>query len=138
MAGVSLEQMKNEIVLVCAQRGMEVETSSHAVTCGRREEGGRGILAQALVGNAYSQTPMTKVRFTLAETNGGVFVVADPWLEMTMGFGEIKRIPITNNAFRNDLQSGLDQAAEKAKKAATGSSALQDGTQQKSAAAPGS
>lgn len=115
MEGVTLDEMRNEIILGCTRNGMEVESGTNAVTCGKREEGGRGFAAQMLIGNAYSGTPYTKVKFTFAQTGNDVFVVAEPWLEIGMGFGETKRIPITNVAMRNDLQKGLDTAAANAR-----------------------
>lgn len=113
--GVSVDEMRNELVLGCTRAGKEVQTDAHSVTCAHREEGGRGMAAQLLLGNSFSSTPYTKVKFTFAAVPGGVFITADPWLEMGMGFGEVQRVPLTNNGIRNELQSGLDQAAANAR-----------------------
>ena len=115
MDGVTVDEMRNELVLACSRSGKEVVTDSNSVTCSYLEEGGRGFAAQLLMGNSFSGTPYTRVKFTFASVPGGVFVVADPWLEMGMGFGEKKIVPLRNNALRNELQAGLDAAAANAK-----------------------
>jgi hypothetical protein len=127
--GVTVDRVRNEIVLACARNGGETESGLNHVICGKREEGGYGFAAQLLLGNTYSGTPYTKVKFTFAQTGDGVFVVADPWLEMTMGFGEVKRVPITNVALRNDLQAGLERAAENARTAQEAGTPPQESTQ---------
>ncbi len=118
--GVTVDEVRNNITLACAQAGKEIVTDTHSVTCSQLDKGGRGNMAQFLLGNGYSGTPYERVKFTFAATPNGVFVVADPWLEMTMGFGEKKIIPINNNAMRNELQAGLDAAAASARQRAAG------------------
>lgn len=115
MTGATVDEVRNEIVLACTKSGKEVVTDSNSVTCSYREEGGRGFAAQVLMGNSLSSTPYTRVKFTFAQAPDGVFVVADPWLEMGMGFGEKKIVPLRSNALRNDLQAGLDAAAANAR-----------------------
>jgi outer membrane murein-binding lipoprotein Lpp len=112
---VTPDELRNEIVLRCTQDGGEVQADQYSVTCGKRDDGNRALLAQVLVGNDYSQTPWQKMRITFAPVGSGVFVTADAWMEMTMGFGEVKRIPNTNNALRNELQAALEHAAENAR-----------------------
>jgi hypothetical protein len=112
---VTPDEMRNEVALRCSQSGGEVQSDQYSVTCGRRDDSGHALLAQTLIGNGYSQTPWQRLRVTFAPTGNGVFVTAESWMEMSMGFGEVKRIPDTNNADRNQLQAALDAAAASAR-----------------------
>ena len=113
LPNITVDAFRNEAILRCAQHGGEMESGQNSVICSREETGGRGIAAQLLVGNAYSGTPHTKLRLTFAQQGTGLYVVADEWLEITMGFGEVKKIPLTSNALRNSLQTDLDTIAER-------------------------
>lgn len=128
-AGVTVDEVRNALTLSCSKMGKEVATDTHSVTCSQLDKGGRGNMAQFLMGNSFSGTPYERVKFTFAATQGGVFVVADPWLEMGMGFGEKKIIPINNNAMRNDLQAGLDSVADylRTREAGGGNAAIPPG-----------
>ncbi|HAT2203367.1 TPA: hypothetical protein I8271_003756 [Kluyvera intermedia] len=68
-------------------------------------------MSQALIGNAYSTTPVSKTRFTLAQINSDTKVWADMWVETQMAFGQMQQVPITNNNVRNQVQDALDQLA---------------------------
>jgi len=125
-----MEQVRNEFVLACARTGGEVQSDTYSVTCGKRNDSMRGMFAQALIGNAYSQTPWEKIRFTFAPTNNGIFVTVSGWMEMTMGFGEVKRIPYDNNNFRNQAQRGLDEVAARLASKATGTNVQPSAQQQ--------
>lgn len=117
LPNVTMDEVRNEIALGCNRMGSQVISDQFSVTCTKETEGNRAFLAQALLGNGYSQTPHENIRFTMSPTTGGVFVTVDGWMEMTMGFGEKKRVPYNNNNFRNAMQSGLDQLSERLSKA---------------------
>lgn len=110
---VSPDRVKNEIVVACMKTGAEVTSDQYSVTCAKRNDGTKGMMAQALLGNGFSQTPWEKLRFTIAPTGNDVFVTAVAWMEMTMGFGEVKRIPYDGNAMQNQMQTMLDAAASR-------------------------
>jgi hypothetical protein len=119
--GVTVDEFRNEIVLGCTKQGMDVEPELSTVICSKLKEGGRGFAAELLLGNRLSGKPYDKIKFTFAKDGDGVFVTAESYLEMTMGFGEVKKIPYTNNAVQNDIQAGLDRAAENARARQKGS-----------------
>ena len=66
-------------------------------------------MAQLLVGNAYSTTPQSKIRFSIGKVNDDVKVWADAWIESQMPGGQVNQMPVTSNDVRNSIQSGLDE-----------------------------
>ncbi|MGK3451465.1 hypothetical protein, partial [Escherichia coli] len=42
------------------------------------------------IGNAYSTTPVSKVRFTIAQLNNDTKVWADMWMETQMAMGQVQ------------------------------------------------
>ncbi|MHB9319094.1 hypothetical protein ACP3TG_08250 [Phytobacter diazotrophicus] len=105
-------QVKDWITELCSSTGFMIsESTDNTITCGKQQEGGQAILSQALIGNAYSTTPVSKTRFTLAQINSDTKVWADMWVETQMAFGQMQQVPITNNNVRNQVQDALDQLA---------------------------
>lgn len=103
-------QVKDRLTELCSSTGFMISESTDAtLTCSKQQEGGQAILSQALIGNAYSTTPVSKTRFTLAQVNNDTKVWADMWVETQMAFGQMQQVPITNNNVRNQVQDALDQ-----------------------------
>ncbi len=104
------EKVKDALVNYCNNKGLMVfsaETSS--VVCGKQQEGGNAVLTQALIGNAYSSTPVAKVRFTISQLNNDVKVWADMWVETQMAMGKMQQMPDTSNQAKNTIQQRLDE-----------------------------
>ncbi|MGF6665312.1 hypothetical protein QF000_006980 [Paraburkholderia atlantica] len=89
---------------------MEVlEATQYHVVCGKELKGGQATMATLAIGNAYSTTPIQKVKFTIFQDGDGVKVVANQWIESQMPGGQTNRMNLTSNAQNNDLQQALNK-----------------------------
>ncbi len=88
---------------------MFFNADSSSVICGKQQEGGNAVLTQALIGNAYSTPPVSRVRFTISQLNNDVKVWADMWVETQMAMGQMQQMPDTSNQARNVIQQRLDE-----------------------------
>ncbi|WP_368620545.1 hypothetical protein [Paraburkholderia sp. BR13444] len=83
------DDVRNRLVKGCASKGVEVlEATQYHVVCGKELKGGQATLATLAIGNAYSTTPIQKVRFTIFQEGDGVKVVANQWIESQMPGGK--------------------------------------------------
>jgi hypothetical protein len=104
-SNASLETVENKLVGACSQIGaMVTDASPNQVACGKTMDGQSAVLAQALLGNADSTTPVEKLRFVLYSTGSSVHVTAYHWIETQTAFGQVKKAELNSTAQRNDLQ----------------------------------
>lgn len=96
---------------LCADRnGIVIEQDNYHLLCSRTENGFKGALAQALLGNSSSTTPEVKVRFSFIRQPNSVRVVASQWIETQMAFGQVRRSELNgrrNNQNMIDMLTGL-------------------------------
>ncbi|HEF0021979.1 TPA: hypothetical protein R8G79_000901 [Citrobacter amalonaticus] len=103
------EKVRDALVSYCNNQGLMVFSSDNsAVICGKEQTGGGAILSQALLGNAYSTTPVAKVRFTISQLSDDVKVWADMWIETQMAMGQMQQAQVTSNEAKNTIQDRLD------------------------------
>lgn len=104
------EKVKDALVNYRNNKGlMFFNADSSSVICGKQQEGGNAVLTQALIGNAYSTPPVSRVRFTISQLNNDVKVWADMWVETQMAMGQMQQMPDTSNQARNVIQQRLDE-----------------------------
>lgn len=107
-SNTSLEAVENKLIGACSQIGaMVTESSTNQVVCGKTMEGQSSVLAQLLLGNASSTTPVDNLRFVMYATGSSVHVTAYQWVETQMPFGQVKRADLNGNKQRYDLQQLL-------------------------------
>lgn len=107
----TVQNIRDELALRCTSTGAAVESSEYSITCSKRNESGRGVMAQAMLGNACSDTPLERIEFTTVQTGSDVFVTARGWMQIKKCFGDTELIAYDkNNNFRNQVQAGLDRA----------------------------
>lgn len=87
---------------------MVLEATESNVLCSKETDGMEAFMAQMAIGNAYSTTPVGKLRFSIGEIGGKVKVWADAWIETQMPMGQVNQMKITDNASINALQERLD------------------------------
>lgn len=87
-----------------------VEQDEHHVLCSKETSGLKGILAQVLIGNAYSTTPVIKMRFALARGRANTRVQASGWIETQMAFGQMRQIPLDGRKQQGELMAALISA----------------------------
>ena len=104
----SLEKAKGKILDGCVRHGLMVsEATSNQVVCEKTMTGGDAVLAQMLVGNSYSTTPVRKLRFIMYKLNQDVKVTAQEWFQSQMVFGQVNKQELKSNNQRNDIQNFL-------------------------------
>ena len=104
----TVDDVRNKVIAGCEMRGIAVEQSSdNSVICGKTVTGGDAVVAQLLVGNAYSTTPEEKIRFTIYQIGSNVEVSAHEWIESQMPFGQVRQVELNSNNQFNDMQRYL-------------------------------
>lgn len=104
--GKTKEQVKDALLNYCNGKGLTVfESTDSLVVCGKAAD---SVMAQMLVGNAYSTEAMAKIRFTIASVNNTPKVWSDMWLESQMPGGQINQLQSKNVKDINSVQNMLD------------------------------
>lgn len=104
----NVEEVKAKIMDDCASRGLIIsETTSNHVVCEKTMEGGDAVLAQLLVGNSYSTTPLRKVRFVAYRSGNDVKVTAQEWIQSRMAMGQVRTQELKSSNQVNSTQSFL-------------------------------
>ena len=108
---LSFVEVKSRLIDGCIRRGLIInEQGSSSVICEKTMEVGQGaIMAQLVLGNQYSTTPVQKAQFTITRRGQDVVVVATrQWVETQMAFGQMQRAELNTNEQLNNLQLFLD------------------------------
>lgn len=100
--------VSDRLALLCADFGGEVtDQDDRHVLCRKPMTGGKGILAQALLGNRYSTSPDMMVRFTILKDGSATRVQASQWIEIQMAGGQTRRNDLNGQKQRSDLENAL-------------------------------
>lgn len=107
----TLDRVSSEIVNEMSARGFSlVQQSTNSMMFNKQMTGGQAIGAQLLIGNSYSTTPESEVRFMLSNSGNSVNVIADMSMSTQMAFGQVNRQPMNNNnAWFNEVHALLDK-----------------------------
>ncbi|OWB46081.1 hypothetical protein B7H27_11880 [Stenotrophomonas maltophilia] len=106
---VNTEQVRDDLVLRCAEMGGSANVSSNTVACKMQMQGMQAALTQTLIGNSYSTTPEVSIQFTFAKQNHGVFLTAYQMVETQMAFGQVRSQRLTGNNVQNETQAALER-----------------------------
>lgn len=103
------DKVQSALVSMCNSKGFMVYgADQNSVVCGKQMDGMSGVMAQALIGNAYSTPPIYKTRFTISQINNDTKVWADMWIETQMAMGQLQQMPVDSNDVKNNIQQALD------------------------------
>jgi hypothetical protein len=91
------------------RRGVVISQDSNQVVCQKELPPGDALLAQLAIGNAYSTTPVLKIRFSAAQTNGGTRIQVYEWIETQMAFGQMQTMEVSSNREFNSVEQLLMQ-----------------------------
>ena len=98
----------DKLAILCADRGAAVvEQDDRHVLCQREISGGKGVLAQALLGNSRSTSPQLMIRFAILRDREYLRVQASQWIEVQMSGGQTRRTELNANKNRTDLENLL-------------------------------
>ena len=103
--------LSDKLAIICADKSASiVEQDDRHVLCQKEVTGGKGILAQALLGNSYSTTPQLMVRFTILKDGEFSRVQASQWIELQMAGGQTRQNEINGQKQRRALEDTLVNA----------------------------
>lgn len=103
--------VSDKLAILCADRDAAVvEQDDRHLLCQREVSGGKGILAQALLGNSYSTEPQLMIRFAILRDGKAVRVQASQWVELQMAGGQTRRTPLDGRKQRLELENVLIDA----------------------------
>jgi tetratricopeptide (TPR) repeat protein len=105
------ELVRALIVSRAASQGSTIEEASeYKVILSRRVGGMRGVLTQALIGNAYSDEPKYQATFVIVETEPGkTLVTVDAAVVVRMVLGNINRVDLNKN---KEVRADIDRVLE--------------------------
>ncbi len=107
-ANTPMDQAASKLASACMSAGWQISSqSSNQLICEIKVGVFKAALQQALIGNSYSTTPKTFVRFSIAQLNGDSRAQAAEWTETTMPFGQVQRADYNNDDNFNFLQNFL-------------------------------
>jgi len=103
------DQVASKLASGCSASGLMVQASPTSVVCSKRAmdmPGGdaQAVMAQVLVGNAYSTPVVYKVTFTLWPDGQGTRVQAYQVAETQMPYGQVSQVPIMGAAQTRRIQ----------------------------------
>lgn len=111
--GAQVAEIRNKMAAACSMSGQNVSSDEFTVTCSRVNDSMRGMFAAAALGNACSNSPTERIIFTFNQLGPDVFVTARGLMQINKCFGEVTTIDYNNNAWRNEVQQGLDMAVSR-------------------------
>ncbi len=105
------QAVSDRLALLCADRNAAViEQDERHVLCQREVTGGRGILAQAFIGNGSSTSPQLMIRFAILRDGKAARVQASQWVELQMAGGQTRRSDLNDRKQRASLEDLLTGA----------------------------
>jgi len=104
----SLTDTSDVLANLCVDRSAAVvEQDDRHVVCQKEVRGLRGALAQALIGNSYSTSPVLIIRFSILRDGPFARVQASQWLETQMAFGQVRKAELNSAKQSSELMSVL-------------------------------
>ncbi|MET4664941.1 hypothetical protein ABIC17_001851 [Sphingomonas sp. PvP056] len=103
--------VSDKLALLCSDRSASVvEQDERHLLCQRPVTGGKGILAQAVLGNSYSTSPQLMIRFAILKDRSASRVQASQWIEVQMASGQVRRTELNDRKQREELGNVLAAA----------------------------
>jgi hypothetical protein len=102
------QAVSDKLAILCADKNASViEQDDRHVLCQREVSGGKGILAQAMLGNSSSTSPQLMIRFAVLRDRKSVRVQASQWVEIQMAGGQTRRTDLNSSKQRSELENTL-------------------------------
>lgn len=100
--------VSDKLAILCADHNASVvEQDDRHLLCQREVTGGKGILAQALLGNSSSTSPQLNIRFSIIRDGKAVRVQASQWIELQMAMGQTRRTDMNSGKGATQLEDAL-------------------------------
>lgn len=95
----------------CIDAGWTIATSTtNEVVCEAPMNFGQSLMGQLLMGNSYSTPPRRFFKYVVSTVNGVSRVQASGWMELQMGFGQVRRNDFSGPEFHNSAMTFLGTA----------------------------
>jgi S1-C subfamily serine protease len=95
----------------CMNKGWSITSQTdNQLVCEIPVNGFKAALQQMLIGNSYSTTPRSFVRFTVANLAEHARAQAAAWVETQMAFGQMRQQPYTDDGTMDGLVSFMLEA----------------------------
>lgn len=105
---LSTKDVLGKMVGICLMQGaVIVNQTDYQLVCQKDMSPGDAVLAQILIGNRYSTTPVVKIRFNAAPIGNGVRVQTYQWIETQMAMGQVQTVEMNGNENFNSIQAKL-------------------------------
>ncbi len=95
----------------CANSGGSIELVSdrQAICAKPMDNSMREIFFRALFTPRYATNPVYRARFTVIENGGNTTLIVDPYIEYQNAYGQVTRIPFTNEQELTNTQASLER-----------------------------
>ena len=106
-----LDLVKSEIINQMQSGNFFLQDDSkYRLLFTKEMEGGQAVMAQMLVGNSYSTTPVAEIAFNLSKQGNSIKVIEFSSFSTQMAFGQVNRQDMKgNNAWFNDFYNILQR-----------------------------
>lgn len=106
-----MQTVSDKLGILCADRNAAVvEQDDRHVLCQRAVSGGKGILAQTMLGNSSSTSPQLMIRFQILRDGKAARVQASQWIELQSAGGQTRRTELNGSKQRAELEDTLISA----------------------------
>lgn len=100
----SPQQVSDRVAQFCAQRGLAIaQRSSNNVVCQGELTGGDAIMAQMIIGNSYSTTPVATIRTDLFQEGRDTRAYVGTSYSTQMPFGQVNTMQAQGNGDYNGM-----------------------------------
>jgi hypothetical protein len=100
--------VSDKLALLCSDRSASVvEQDDRHILCQRPVTGGKGILAQAMLGNSSSTSPQLMIRFSVLKDRNVSRVQASQWIEVQMAGGQVRRTDLNGRKQQEEMSNVL-------------------------------
>ncbi len=115
--GAPVDKVKAALVARLAPKGFTIESETdHQLVFSREVDGANGVLAQALMGNAYSEKPRHVAYFTLVKDGDNTTVIGRHEMTVRMAQGKVNRVSLDEGKARKDMADMLAEVKAAAEK----------------------
>lgn len=110
-ASTTAENAVSKLANACMNRGWSIssQTSSQLI-CEIPVNGFKAAMQQMLIGNSYSTTPRSFVRFSVASLADNARAQANAWVETQMALGQMRQQPYQDDATIDNLMAFMIEA----------------------------
>ena len=106
--GMDTETAASRVASMCLQQGLRVDNhTNNQVVCSGQLQGGEAIMAQVLIGNSYSTTPVGRLTYSFIQEGRDVRAYGQGQVSTQMALGQVNSFDTNGNADFNAITQSL-------------------------------